>query len=113
MPAGWLALAVLLILALGVVTFFAGARVGSYHTLSAPEPAFSIPADAELVRVAVVPGIDATALTQLAGDPQVRVLRGPSERGVATLAVPRARAQQIIARLSVDPRLRFVAPVSR
>jgi len=41
------------------------------------------------------------------------VLSGPSEHGVATLAVPHARAQQIIARLSADPRLRFVAPVPR
>ena len=109
----WLAAAALMVLAVGATTFFAGVRLGSYHTLTAPATAESVPADAELIRVDVVAGVDAEALVRLAGDPQVRVLHGPSEHGVATLAVPRAHAQQITARLSADPRLRFVAPVPR
>jgi len=72
-----------------------------------------VAADADLVRVDVAAGVDAAALLQLAADPQVRVLSAPSEHGVATLAVPHAHAQQIIARLNADPRLRFVAQVPR
>jgi len=113
MTARWLAIAASAIVSLGAVTFYAGTRVGPYQTLTAtaaPEP---VAADADLVRVDVAAGVDAAALMQLTGDAQVRVLSGPSEHGVATLAVPHARAQQIIARLSADPRLRFVAPVPR
>jgi hypothetical protein len=113
LTARWLAAAALVILAIGAVTFFAGMRLGSYHTLTAPSAAESVPMDAELIRVDVVAGVDAAALLRLAGDPQARVLHGPSEHGVATLAVPRDHAQQITARLSADPRLRFVAPVPR
>ena len=113
MTARWLAIAASAIVSLGAVTFYAGTRVGPYQTLTAtaaPEP---VAADADLVRVDVAAGVDAAALMQLTGDAQVRVLSGPSEHGVATLAVPHARAQQIIARLSADPRLRFVAQVPR
>jgi len=113
MTARWLAIAASAIVSLGAVTFYAGTRVGPYQTLTAtaaPEP---VAADADLVRVDVAAGVDAAALMQLAGDAQVRVLSGPSEHGVATLAVPHARTQQIIARLSADPRLRFVAQVPR
>jgi len=109
MTTHWLAIAALAFLALGVATFYAGARLGPYHTLTAPDP--SVPADVELVRVDVVASVDAAALARLADDPEVHVLRGPSDHGVATLAVPRAHAQQVIKRLSADPRLRFVAPV--
>jgi len=108
----WLALAALLILAFGTAAFFAGMRMGTYHTLTAAS-GDSVPADFELVRVDVVAGVDAAALARVAGDAQVRVLHEPSQYGVATLAVPRARAPQIMARLSADPRLRFVAPVPR
>ena len=113
MTARWLAIAASAIVTLGAVTFYAGTRVGPYQTLTATAASEPVAADADLVRVDVAAGVDAAALMQLTGDAQVRVLSGPSEHGVATLAVPHARAQQIIARLSADPRLRFVAPVPR
>ena len=113
MTARWLAIAASAIVSLGAVTFYAGTRVGPYQTLTATAASEPVAADADLVRVDVAAGVDAAALLQLAADAQVRVLSGPSEHGVATLAVPHARAQQIIARLSADPRLRFVAPVPR
>jgi len=113
MTARWLAIAASAIVSLGAVTFYAGTRVGPYQTLTATAASEPVAADADLVRVDVAAGVDAAALMQLTGDAQVRVLSGPSEHGVATLAVPHARAQQIIARLSADPRLRFVAPVPR
>jgi hypothetical protein len=109
----WLALAALLALALGVGTFFAGERAARYETLTAPQPLPATPLDASLLRVDVVPGMDAAELALLAGDPGVRVLRGPSGHGVATLAVPRGHEQQVTARLRADPRLRFIAPVPR
>jgi hypothetical protein len=86
MTARWLAIAASAIVSLGAVTFYAGTRVGPYQTLTAtaaPEP---VAADADLVRVDVAAGVDAAALMQLTGDAQVRVLSGPSEHGVATLA---------------------------
>jgi hypothetical protein len=113
MTTRWLAIAASAIVTLGAATFYAGTRVGPYQTLTAtpaPEP---VAVDTDLVRVDVAAGVDAAALLQLTGDAQVRVLNGPSEHGVATLAVPHAHTQQIIARLSADPRLRFVAPVPR
>jgi len=61
----------------------------------------------------VATGVDAATLSAIAADPDVRVLNGPSEHGVATLAVPHAHARQVLARLSADPRLRFVAAVAR
>jgi len=112
LSAQWLALAALVILAISVTTFVAGMRFGSYHTLTAVAQD-SVPPGAELVRVDAASGIDAAALERIADDAQVRVLRGPSRYGVATLAVPRAHMAQVIARLSADPRLRFVAPVPR
>jgi len=108
----WLALAACAIVALGVSTFYAGTRVGPYRTLTSSAP-LAVAADAELIRVDVVDGVDAAVLAQLAGDADVRVLSGPSEHGVATLAVPHGHAQQVMARLNADPRLRFVAPVAR
>lgn len=109
----WLAIAASAIVSLGAATFYAGTRVGPYQTLTATATLDPVSADADLVRVDVAPGVDPTVLVQLAGDPQVRVLDGPSAHGVATLVVPRAHTQQIIARLSADPRLRFVAQVPR
>ena len=106
-----LALAALVMLALGLTMFFAGMRVGSYHTLTASSD--YAPADAELIRVNVDAGVDAATLLRLAADPQARVVNGPSKHGVATLVVPRAHAQQVMARLRADPQLRFVAPVPR
>ena len=113
MTARWLAIAASAIITLGAVTFYAGTRVGPYQTLTATAALDPVSADADLVRVDVAPGVDAGALMQLAGDAQVRVLSGPSEHGVATLAVPRAHTQEIMARLNADPRLRFVAQVPR
>ena len=113
MTARWLAIAASAVVALGAATFYAGTRVGPYQTLTATSAPDPVSADADLVRVDVAAGVDAAALLQLAGDAQVRVLNGPSEHGVATLAVPHARTQQLIARLSADPRLRFVAQVPR
>ena len=113
MTARWLAIAASAIITLGAVTFYAGTRVGPYQTLTATATLDAVSADADLVRVDVAPGVDAGALMQLAGDAQVRVLSGPSEHGVATLAVPRAHTQEIMARLNADPRLRFVAQVPR
>jgi len=109
----WLAMAASAILALGVATFYAGTRVGPYRTLTSSAPAEAVPADFDLIRVDVVAGVDAAQLSLLAGDPDVRIVHGPSERGVATVAVPRAHAQQVIARLNADSHLRFVAPVPR
>jgi hypothetical protein len=113
MTARWLAIAATAVITLGAVTFYAGTRVGPYQTLTSTAALDPVSADADIVRVNVVAGVDATVLMQLAADPQVSVLNGPSEHGVATLAVPHAHAQQIIARLSADPRLRFVAQVPR
>ena len=113
MTTRWLAIAASAIVTLGAATFYAGTRVGPYQTLTATAALEPVAADADLVRVDVAAGVDAAALLQLAADPQVRVLSAPSEHGVATLAVPHARAQQIIARLNADPRLRFVAQVPR
>ena len=113
MTARWLAIAASAIVTLGAATFYAGTRVGPYQTLTATAAIEPVAADADLVRVDVAAGVDAAALMQLAGDAQVRVINGPSEHGVATLAVPHAHTQQIIARLSADPRLRFVAQVPR
>jgi len=113
MTTRWLAIAASAIVTLGAVTFYAGTRVAPYQTLTSTAALEPVAADADLVRVDVAAGVDAAALVQLAGDSQVSVLSGPSEHGVATLAVPHARTQQIIARLSADPRLRFVAQVPR
>lgn len=113
MTTRWLAIAATAVVALGAATFYAGTRVGPYQTLTSAAALDPVAADADIIRVDVVAGVDATALAQLAGDPQVRVLDGPSEHGVATLAVPHAHARQVIARLNADPRLRFVAPVPR
>lgn len=113
MSARWLSIAAAAVVALGAATFYAGTRVGPYETLTSTAALDPASPDADIVRVDVVAGVDAAMLAQLAGDPQVRVLNGPSEHGVATLAVPHAHAQQVIARLSADPRLRFVTPVPR
>ena len=113
MTARWLAVAASAIVTLGAVTFYVGTRVGPYQTLTSTAALDPVSADADLVRVDVAPGVDASALVQLAGDAQVRVLNGPSEHGVATLVVPHARTQQVMARLNADPRLRFVAQVPR
>ena len=110
----WLALAAFVILATGAATFFVGMRWGTYRTLTADAGnAASVPLDAELLRVDVASDVDAATLVRISEDRDVRVLRGPSQYGVATLAVPRARAPQIIARLNADPRLRFVTEVPR
>jgi hypothetical protein len=113
MTARWLALAACATVVLGVAIFFAGARLAPYHTLTAPAVTeAAAPAGADLIRVAVGAGVDARALTGIAADPDVRVLSGPSEHGVATLSVPHAHAREVMARLSADPRLRFVAAVA-
>jgi len=113
MTARWLAAAACAIVALGAGTFYAGTRVGPYQTLTATAAPDPVSVDTDLIRVDVAAGVDAAALLQLTGDAQVRVLNGPSEHGVATLAVPHAHTQQVVVRLSADPRLRFVAPVPR
>lgn len=106
----WLALAAFVILAIGAATFFAGMRWGTYRTLTIGTQE-SVPADDLLLRVDVAANVDAPTLMRIADDRDVRVLRGPSRYGVATLAVPRMHASQIVARLNADPRLRFVTEV--
>ena len=113
MSARWLAMAASAILALGVATFYAGTRVSPYRTLTSAAPADAVPANFDLIRVDVVPGVDAAQLSSLTGDADARIVHGPSERGVATVAVPRAHTQQVISRLNADSHLRFVAPVPR
>lgn len=106
----WLALAALVVLAIGTATFFAGMRLATYRTLTVGAHDI-VPADDQLLRVDVAAGVDAAMLMQIANDSDVRVLHGPSGYGVATLAVPKAHASQIVARLNADPRLRFVTEV--
>jgi hypothetical protein len=109
-----MAAAALLMVAGGFGLFMAGERAERFHTLtSPPAESFTVPADSVLYRVDVVAGVDAAQLEQLAGAAGVRVLQGPSERGVALIAVPRAEAESVASRLSTDPHLRFVAPVPR
>jgi hypothetical protein len=106
------AAAALLLVAAGLGIFRAGQRAGQYVTLTSNESP-AVPADSVLYRVNVVAGVDAEQLAQLAQAPGVRVLQGPSERGVALIAVPGAEAESVAARLSSDPHLRFVAMVPR
>jgi len=108
-----LAAAALMVVATGIGLFFAGERAGRFHTLTAPAELPPVPADAVLYRVDVAAGVDAAQLAALAGVPGARVLQGPSERGVALLAVPGADAESMLARLHADPRLRFVTAVAR
>jgi hypothetical protein len=108
-----MAAAALLMVAGGFGLFMAGERAGRFHTLTAPVELPAAPADSVLYRVDVVAGVDAAQLAQLAGATDVRVLQGPSERGVALIAVPRADAESVASRLSSDPHLRFVAQVPR
>jgi hypothetical protein len=109
-----MAAAALLTVAGGFGLFKAGERAERFHTLTSP-PAESlpVPANSVLLRVDVVAGVDAAQLTQIAGVAGVSVLQGPSERGVALIAVPRADAESVASRLSSDPHLRFVAQVPR
>jgi hypothetical protein len=83
-----MAAAALLMVAGGFGLFKAGERAERFHTLTSP-PAESlpVPANSVLFRVDVVAGVDAVQLTQLAGVAGVSVLQGPSERGVALIAV--------------------------
>jgi hypothetical protein len=109
-----MAAAALLTVAGGFGLFKAGERAERFHTLtSSPAESLPVPANSVLFRVDVVAGVDAAQLTQLAGVAGVSVLQGPSERGVALIAVPRADAESVASRLSSDPRLRFVAQVPR
>jgi hypothetical protein len=107
----WLAVAAVMIVAIGAGLFLAGENVGRYRTLSDPAPQTAVAADVDLIRVDVVAGVDAAALAALTGEPQARVLQGPSAHGVATLSVPHARADATLARLRADPRLRYAAVV--
>jgi hypothetical protein len=108
-----LAAAALLMVATGLGLFRAGERAGRFHTLTTPAQLPATPADSVLYRVNVVAGVDAEQLAQLVGVPGVRVLQGPSEHGVALIAVPGSAAASIEPRLRADPRLRFVAVVPR
>ncbi len=108
-----MAAAALLTVAGGFGLFMAGERAERFHTLTTPAELPAAPADSVLYRVDVVAGVDAEQLAQLAGVAGVRVLQGPSERGVALIAVPRADAESVASRLSADPHLRFVALVPR
>jgi hypothetical protein len=108
----WIAAATALLVSVSLTMFLAGERVGRYHTLTTPTTQ-STPAGSVLYRVDVAAGIDATELIRLTGAPRSRVLQGPSERGVALLAVPVADAATVERRLREDPRLRFVAALPR
>lgn len=108
-----LAAAAMLMTAGGLGLFMAGERAGRFHTLTAPSELPATPADAVLYRVDVAAGVDAAQLAALTGSAGTRVLQGPSERGVALLAVPAADAGRVLATLRADSRLRFVTPVPR
>ena len=111
MPLSYAA-AALLTIASGVGIYFAGERAGSYRTLTDVNPV-TVPADFVEYRVDVVDGVSARELAALTGVSGVRVLEGPSARGVATLAVPSVDAERVLAKLQADSRLRFVTPVPR
>ena len=100
-------------IATGFGLFMAGERAERYHVLTTPAELPPVPADNVLYRVDVAPGLDAAQLAALAGAPGVRVLQGPSEHGVALLAVPSADSEHVLARLRADPRLRFISPEPR
>jgi hypothetical protein len=109
-----LAAAALLMVATGLGLFRAGERAERFVLLTNPPAEMPVvSADSVLYRVTVAAGVDAAQLAQLAGAPGVRVLQGPSEQGVALIAVPGADAGSVAARLSSDPHLRFVAMVPR
>ena len=105
-----LAATTLLAIAGGFGLFMAGEHAGRYTLLTDPQRLPPLPADAVLVRVTVAPGVDAAQLAQLTGTPAARVVQGPSEYGVALLAVPSADSARVLARLRAQPQLRFVAP---
>jgi hypothetical protein len=107
------AAAAMLTVAGGLGLFMAGEHAGRFHTLTAPSELPATAADAVLYRVDVAAGIDAAQLAALTGSSGARVLQGPSERGVALLAVPAADADRVLATLRADARLRFVTPVPR
>lgn len=100
-------------IATGFGLFMAGERAGRFHTLTTPAELPPLPSDNVLYRVDVAPGLDAAQLSALAGAPGVRVLQGPSEHGVALLAVPSADSERVLARLRADPRLRFITAEPR
>jgi hypothetical protein len=112
MPVTYAAAASMLAVA-GLALFMAGERAGRFHTLTSPAEVSAVTADSVLYRVDVVPGVDADQLAKLTGSPGARVLQGPSERGVALIAVPNADATRVLATLRADPRLRFVTDVPR
>jgi anti-sigma factor RsiW len=107
------AAAATLMVAAGLGIFVAGEQAGRFHVLTTPAEIPAVSADSVLYRVDVAAGVDAAELAALTGVPGARVLQGPSERGVALLAVPSADAEQVVARLHADPRLRFVTPEPR
>jgi hypothetical protein len=107
------AAAAALLAAAGLGVFMAGEQAGRFHTLTTPAPVSAVPADSVLYRVDVVAGVDAAQLAELTGSPGARVLQGPSDRGVALIAVPSADAARVLATLRADPRLRFVTDVPR
>lgn len=108
-----LAAAAFLAIAAGLALFVAGEHAGQFHTLTRPAKLPYVPSGTVLYRVDVVAGVDAAQLAELTGSPTARVLRGPSERGVALIAVSDADAGRVLARLKADPRLRFVTAVPR
>jgi hypothetical protein len=108
-----MAASALLVVASGFGLFKAGVREGVYQTLTTPSKLPPVAADAVLYRVTVTPGVDAAQLAELAGSSGVRVLQGPSEYGVALLAVPGSEAAPVLARLKADPHLRFVTAEPR
>jgi hypothetical protein len=108
----WLALAAVLVLALGFGAFFAGESVGRYRTLSSAPVAAAPGMMQESLRVSVAPGVDADTLLAIAQDPNARLVGALSAQGVATLSFPRGHGTQIQARLRADPRLRYVGPAT-
>lgn len=108
-----MAASALLVVASGFGLFKAGVREGVYQTLTTPSKLPPVAPDAVLYRVTVTPGVDAAQLAELAGVPGARVLQGPSEYGVALLAVPGKDAAPVLARLKADPHLRFVTAEPR
>ena len=108
-----LAAVALLAIAAGLGLYVAGERAGQFHTLTAPAALPDVAPGTVLYRVDMVAGVDAAQLAELTGASGVRVLQGPSEHGVALLAVPAADAARVLVKLKSDPRLRFVTAVPR
>jgi anti-sigma factor RsiW len=84
----------------------------TYTTASQPGP---VSARSVQIRAVFSPAMTVDELTRIVRETRLAIVEGPSESGVYGLAtVPRsaAAAQDALARLRADPRVRFAEPVS-